>query len=37
MGFGMPTKDDAQKERAKEIMAKLQAVKTTGVPEGMAF
>ncbi len=35
MGFGMPHETAEQKLRAAEIMAQLQAVKTTGVPKGM--
>ena len=37
MGFGMETKTDEQKARARELMRELQAVNTPGVPAGMAF
>ena len=35
MGFGMETKTDEQKARARDLMQQLQAVKTTGVPAGL--
>lgn len=35
MGFGMPVETDAQKERARDVMAKLQQVQTSGIPRGM--
>jgi probable F420-dependent oxidoreductase len=37
MGFNMPTETDAQKSRARDVMQRLQAVKTTGVPRGLEF
>jgi len=36
-GFSMPTGSDAQKERARDVMQQLQAVKTPGIPKGMEF
>jgi len=35
MGFGMPTETDAQKDRARDVMQRLQAAKTSGVPRGL--
>ncbi len=37
MGFAMPTKTEAHKARAREVMGQLQAVQTTGVPTGLGF
>ncbi len=35
MGFTMPTETDAQKDRAREVMMRLQATTTSGVPAGL--
>lgn len=35
MGFNMPTQTPEQKERAKDIMNKLQSLETPGVPRGL--
>lgn len=35
MGFAMPTDTDEQKERARDVMRRLQQVETPGVPKGL--
>jgi len=35
MGFAMPTETDAQKDRARDVMQRLQAAKTSGVPRDL--
>ena len=37
MGFTMPMETDAQKDRARDVMRQLQAVRTSGVPAGLAL
>jgi hypothetical protein len=37
MGFSMPADTEEKKTRATEIMTRLQAVQTSGVPDGLAF
>ncbi|MBT3425961.1 MAG: TIGR03617 family F420-dependent LLM class oxidoreductase [Gammaproteobacteria bacterium] len=37
MGFSMPTKTDAEKLRAGEVMAELKKVENSGVPKGLEF
>jgi probable F420-dependent oxidoreductase len=37
MGFSMPTKTDAEKLRASEVMEELRKVENSGVPKGLEF